>query len=102
MATSILQPSTIEGASANIIVTEGNSKLISLYTDTGDDIPYGVVLKLQRLTVAGYFENVSTTLHGPVLLKKDNKTVIINGVGTYRVYRPDISEFGVNVGVQEG
>lgn len=102
MASSILAPAQTPANSSPIVVTENSSKLITIYTDNGTELPYGVTLVLERLTVAGNYEDVSTAQYGRIVLTKDNKSILINGVGTYRVARPDITAFGVNVGVQEG
>lgn len=102
MASSILAPEQTPANSSPITVTDTTPKLITIYTDSGVEIPYGVTLVLERLTVAGNYEDVSTAQYGRITLSKDNKSIVINGIGTYRVARPDITAFGVNVGVQEG
>lgn len=102
MATSIMEPGMTAEVSSTVAVEDGSSKLITLYTVDGTEIPYGIIFALERQTINGFFETVSISGVGRVILSKDSKSVLLTGIGVYRVKRPDISAFEMAVGVQEG
>lgn len=102
MATILIEPETFEASSPSISVPDSSGVAISLYTEDGTPVPYGVVFYLERLTVAGIYQPVKTVEYGQVVLKHDVNVLLITTPGTYRVYRPDITNFGVPVGLQLG
>jgi hypothetical protein len=102
MATSILAPAQFPGPSSEIVVGNDEQVIISIYTDIGGDVPHGPVLRLQREDINGNFMTVATPGYGKIFLSNGCQQVVITTPGTYRVLRPDITAWGVNVGVQEG
>lgn len=100
MATSILTPGQTEAESDIITVADGASVLVSIYTDTGDDMPHGPVLSLKRADINGNFINVATAGFGRVTFTWGCQQITITSPGSYRVSRPDISVWGTGVGVQ--
>lgn len=103
MATSILAAGTDEDVSSTVTVGDSDTVLLSVYTSTGDDMPHGVVLSLQRADINGNFINVSTVGFGRVIFTVGCQQLVITSPGTYRVARPDITPWGtVGVGIQTG
>lgn len=102
MATVLIEPGLTSTSSQAIEVTDSGGALISLYTQDGEPVPYGVVFYLERLSVAENYQPVKTIEYGQITLKHDVNALLITAPGTYRVVRPDISSFGVPVGVQLG
>lgn len=102
MATSILAPAQTAGPSAEIVVGDDEQVIIGIYTDTGGDIPSGPVLRLQREDINGNFMTVATPGYGRIFLSNGCQQIVITTPGTYRILRPDLTPWGVNVGVQEG
>lgn len=102
MASSILAPGVSEAVSGEVEVLDSTGTVVSLYTDNGDPIPADVVLFLERKSITDNFERVATIDYGFIKLKRDCNVIAITTPGTYRIYRPDISNFFVNVGVQIG
>lgn len=101
-AISILAPGMTPAVSNEIEVAPGENVVVSIYTDTGEPIPYAISLYLQRKDVLDNFNDLSTLDYGFAALKRDSNMFVITTEGTYRVRRPDILAFGVNVGVQTG
>lgn len=102
MATELTAPGQTEENSSDIVVDEGATKLLSIYTDEdGVDVPYGVVIKLQKQNVLGFWRDVYSPDFGRVAMRHDLFDLVITSPGTYRLCRPDISAFGVNVGISE-
>lgn len=98
----VLSPGVSAQASLDIVVTNSNGLPISIYTEDGSEIPYGVILYLQRLTPTGTYADVSTAGYGKIVLNQQCNLFAISIPGTYKVYRPDISQFGVSIGVDAG
>lgn len=98
--TVVLAPGQTAANSSNIVVTSSESQVVAIYTDTdGVTVPPHVTMVVERQTAAGFFEPTSTAGVGTLLLSSASNVIHIVLPGTYRVRRPDISEFGVNVGV---
>jgi hypothetical protein len=57
-------------------------------------------LKIQRMNNLGIFDDAFVAGVGQLILTEKNLCVAIDIVGTYRVYRPNISYFGTDIGVQ--
>lgn len=102
MASILIAPGVSEAISPDIVVTDTSGTPISIYTADGTSVPYGVVFDLERKNVAGTYQLVRTVEYGAIRLKHDMNMLLITTPGTYRVVRPDITEFGVNVGLQLG
>lgn len=102
MATSILTPGQTQADSSTFTVNDGDSVLVSIYTDTGENMPSGPVLSLKRADINGNFINVSTVGLGRITFTWGCQQLVITSPGTYMVSRPDISPWGVNIGVQMG
>lgn len=102
MATSILTPGLTADESTEITVGDGESVLVSIYTDTGSDMPSGPVLSLKRADINGNFINVATAGFGRITFTWGCQQITITSPGTYKVVRPDITVWGVSVGVQTG
>ena len=103
MATSVLAPATTAANSSTFTVADGATLLVSVYTSTGEDVPHGPVLSLQRADINGNFINVATVGFGRVTFSAACQQLAISSPGTYRVSRPDITPWGtVGVGVQTG
>lgn len=102
MATSILAPGTTADESSTFTVADGESVLVSIYTDTGEDMPSGPVLSLKRADINGNFINVASPGVGRVTFTWGCQQVLVTSPGTYKVVRPDISAWDVAVGVQLG
>lgn len=100
MATSILDPGLTAANSTDIVVADGAKVLLSIFTDTGGDMPSGPVLSLQRADINGNFINVSTVGYGRITFTWGCQQLTLDTPGTYRVSRPDITVWGVGVGVQ--
>lgn len=98
----VLTPGVSEQSSADIVVSNNNGLPVSIYTDDGSDIPYGAILYLRRLMPSGDYVDVSTAGYGKIVLNSQCNLFAISIPGTYKVYRPDISNFGVNIGVDAG
>ena len=98
----VLAPGVSEQASSDIVVTNSNGLPVSIFTDDGSEIPYGAILYLQRLTAAGVYVDVATAGYGKIVLNQQCNLFAISIPGTYKVLRPDISQFGVNIGVEAG
>ena len=102
MATSILTPGQTEAESNIITVADGASVLVSIYTDTGENMPHGPVLSLKRADINGNYINVATAGLGRITFTQGCQQITITSPGTYIVSRPDISAWGTSVGVQTG
>ncbi len=102
MATSVLSPAQTAADSSTFTVADGDSLLVSIYTDDGLDMPSGAVLSLKRADINGNFINVATAGFGRITFTWGCQQILITSPGTYKVVRPDISVWGVNVGVQTG
>lgn len=102
MATSILTPGLAAAESSEITVGNGDSVLVSIYTDDGENMPSGPVLSLKRADINGNFINVATPGFGRITFTWGCQQMVITSPGTYKVSRPDISVWGVNIGVQTG
>ena len=103
MATSILTAGTNEALSSTFTIADGDSVLVSVYTSTGENVPHGPVLSLQRADINGNFINVATVGFGRVTFSASCQQLTISSPGTYRVSRPDITPWGtVGVGIQTG
>jgi len=102
MATSILTPGQTAADSAPFTVADGASLLVSIFTDTGSDMPSGPVLSLKRADINGNFINVATAGFGRITFTWGCQRILITSPGTYKVSRPDISVWGANIGVQTG
>ena len=98
----VLTPGVSAQASSDIVVSNSNGLPICIYTDDGSEIPYGVILYLQRRTPTGAYADVSTAGYGKIVLTQQCNVFAISIPGVYKVFRPDISEFGVNIGVDAG
>lgn len=102
MAISILDAGTSQAFSNEITVSPGDSILLSIYTDIGVNMPSGPVLSLERQDINGNFINVATVGFGRVTFTWGMQQIVITSPGVYRVNRPDISFWGVSVGIQQG
>lgn len=102
MATQILAAGNTDVASSSFTVGEDECVLVSAFTSTGSDLPPGPVLTVQRQDLNGNYITLSTIGYGAVRLMMQCQHVTISMPGTYRVKRPDISMFDVEVGVQTG
>jgi hypothetical protein len=100
MATSILDPGFTAANSTEFTVADGAKVLLSIFTDTGVNMPSGPVLSLQRADINGNFINVSTVGYGRITFTWGCQQLTLDSPGTYRVSRPDITAWGVAVGVQ--
>lgn len=102
MATSILAAGLTAAYSDTITVADGGSVLVSIYTDTGVNMPSGPVLSLEREDINGNFINVATVGFGRITFTWGCQQLVIDSPGTYRISRPDITVWGIAVGVQTG
>lgn len=102
MAAKILDPGLTEEVSSEFTVGDAEQIFIGVFTESGGDLPAGPVLRLQRADINGNFISVSTAGLGLIHLSKNCQQVTITSPGVYRVLRPDISAWGVAVGVQHG
>lgn len=102
MATSILTPGLEPAVSSEIVVGESEQVIIAVYTDDGRNVGGGPVLTLERADLNGNFMTVSTPGYGRAILGRDSQQMIIASPGTYRVVRPDITPWGILVGIQAG
>lgn len=98
--TEILSPGITQANSPNILIGDGEAVVVSIFTNSIiGDVPPGPVLRLQFRTITGGFQTVSTIQYGRVFLLNDCQQVVLSFPGTYRVARPDLSPWGVSVGV---
>ncbi|QDJ96374.1 hypothetical protein Xoosp13_188 [Xanthomonas phage Xoo-sp13] len=102
MASSILSPGQTAANSSEFTVGDTETVFIAVFTDTGANLPSGPVLTLQRADINGNFITVATAGFGRIFFSANCQQLTINSPGTYRVARPDISPWGVNIGVQLG
>ena len=102
MATSILAPAQFAAPSAEIVVGDDEEVIIAIYSDVAGDIPSGPVLRLQRKDINNNFMTVATPGYGKIFLSNGCQQIVITTPGTYRILRPNITAWGVNVGVQQG
>lgn len=102
MASSILAPGQTAANSSEFSVGDTETVFIAVFTDTGVNVPYGPVLTLQRADINGNFITVATAGYGRISFNSGCQQLTINSPGTYRVARPDITPWEVNVGVQLG
>ena len=96
-----LAPGQTAAVSSTISVASGDIKVISIYAGTDVPIPAGVDMKLQRQNAVGNWQDVYAPELGHVVLQPTLLNVVVSGIGEYRVVRPNISVYGVNVGVSE-
>ena len=97
-----LDPGQNEAESDTISVADGETKVISIFTDTdGVAVPSGVDMKLQRKNAADFWQDVYAPALGHVVFTSMLLNVVVTAVGDYRVVRPNITAQGVNVGVSE-
>lgn len=100
MATSILLPAQTEATSTEFTVEDAESVVVSIYTSNGKDLPAGPVLSLKRADINGNFINVATPGIGRVVFNNGSQQIVVSSPGTYLVYRPDLTPWDVDVGVQ--
>lgn len=99
MASSILSPGQEAAFSSEIVVSDDSEVLVGVYTPDGKDIPSGIALRLQIRDINGNFITASTVGFGVIVLSRAAQQFIISRPGVYRISRPDISFFEVDVGV---
>lgn len=101
MTTVKLAPAKAAGHSTTTTVGSSETKVLSIYTDSGVPVPIGVDMKLQRKTAADFWQDVYAPDFGKVVFTANLLNVSISSIGDYRVLREDITTYGVNVGVSE-
>jgi hypothetical protein len=85
----ILAAAQTAATSTDVTVAAGSVATIGIFA--AGEIPDGVRLSVRQDTPSN--DNFITHLHS----KK--RTVVVAGPGVFRVYRPNISAYGTNVGV---
>lgn len=100
MATIILTPGQTANASDDIVVVSGTPVVITVYTSDGSGIPRGIQLDLQRKTSINTWVDIFTLEYAKIMFKYDMNTLVLNYAGTYRITRPDITSYGVNIGAE--
>lgn len=101
MSTVRLTPAQTATVSNTITVGSGETKVISIYTDSGVDVPTGVDMKLQRKSASNNWHDVYAPDFGKCVFTNRLMNVVVSAIGDYRVVREDITTYGVNVGVAE-
>lgn len=100
MSESILFPGKSISYSSNIVVEEGTSVLVAVYTGEGTDVGSGPVLTLEFLDMNGDWITVSTQPYGVISFNQTVQQFTLVTPGTYRVARPDLQPWNFNVGVE--
>lgn len=100
-ATSILAPAQTPATSTQFTIVAGTPTYLALYTDTGVPVPDGVSLDVERESVNGFFLPFFVEELGRVTLNSELTVLTLSIPGTYQVIRPNITEFSVNVGVEQ-
>jgi hypothetical protein len=100
-ASSILLPAQTPAESTVVAVVSGTPAYLALYTDTGVPVPDGVSLDVLRQTLQGTYLPFYMETLGRVTLNSALTVVELTIPGNYMVKRPDITEFLVNVGVEQ-
>lgn len=100
MSQSVLAPAKTPGVSANVIVGETEIVLLSVYTDTGNDVGPGPVLTLEKQDHNGNFITVATVGYGKALFHSNSQHMNLLAPGIFRVVRPDISAWPYNIGIE--
>ena len=100
MSTEIMAVGQTPATSSTVTVTFGETKLITIYTDTaGLKVPSGVDLLLQRKNHLGHWQDVYDVELGLIRFTSRLLNVNIVAAGEYRVLRENIEDIGVNIGV---
>lgn len=100
MSDSVLAPGKTRTFSDEIQIAEGTLVLVSVYTATGKDLSFGPILTLQFKDINDSFVSVKTPKLGEITFSSNCQHVILGTPGTYRVYRPDLSSWSDDVGVE--
>lgn len=74
--------------------------MVCIYTNADPLQNESPALKIQRRNNSGVFDDAFVSGFGQLILTEKSLCVPISTTGTYRVYRPDISYYGVDMGVQ--
>lgn len=105
-ATIVLELGLTEAYSSEFTVIAGQLLTVSIFNNNGATIPNGFQLWLQRKTANNHFLNITTLDYGQIALRYNIIAFVINGEGTYRVYRPNLTSVaslnGMAIGVQVG
>lgn len=99
MDTPVLLPAKTEAFSTQIVVGNDELVIVSLYTPDGNPIGSGPVLPLQFQVMTGDFLSVGTVQYGRIYFSQNLQQLTLSQPGTYRIYRPDISEWNYDIGV---
>lgn len=100
MPISVLLPGMTKTTSTEFTVDDGTYVLVSVYTDTGTDVPSGPVLTLETEDINGEWIKVATTPFGVITLHRLVQHLEVVSPGKYRVSRPDLTPWAANVGVE--
>jgi hypothetical protein len=100
-ASSILAPAQTPANSSVVTVVSGTPAYLALYTDTGVPVPDGVSLDVLRQTLEGSYLPFYIETLGRVTLNSAMTVIELAMPGSYMVKRPNITEFLVNVGVEQ-
>lgn len=100
-AVSIMAPGQTAATSTSVTVVSGTPAYLALYTDVGSPVPDGVSFDVLRQTEAGFFVLFYLPVLGRVTLNSEMTVLTLTIPGTYQVVRPNITEFLVNVGVEQ-
>ena len=97
--TILIEPGKNTQISNEFSVAEDEIKIITIYTEIDNvTIPAGVVFDIKGKTPAGFFQDVFDPQYGELQLSRKLPNIILSMRGDYKIYRRDITEFGVNVG----
>jgi hypothetical protein len=100
MSDSYLLPGKTRAYSDPIVIPEGSLGLVSVYVDGGGDVGSGPALKLQVQDINLKFVSVNSPEFGTIIFNDSCQQFVIATPGTYRVYRPNISAWDYDIGVE--
>jgi Ni,Fe-hydrogenase I small subunit len=86
----ILASAQTAATSSDVVIAAGASAVVGIFAAAGVQIPEGV-----RCTV---LQDTPGNDNAIKFLTAQEPTTVINGPGTFRVWRPAITAYGVNVG----
>lgn len=89
--TTILASGTSAGVSSDITLIQGETRTVGIFHAAGDEPPDACCLTIY-IDTPGEDRKIG-------VLNKAVPALVISGPGTFRIRRPDISQYGVSVGV---
>ena len=97
MTTSILHPGKSATISSNFDVD--TTMVVAIYSNNGT-LPTNVWIGLQRKSINGSWIDVENIKLGKLILTKNVSIFQIISPGTYRLIRPDVNAYGVDIGAE--